>query len=494
MSPRSSLTFRFALTLMLAIGAGVIWGFLVAWIAMLVGQIISEPYQYRQFTVTINGTPYISHYTPDGYTYETLDGKPVPPGKEAEVIVQELDAAGLSVPHDPQWPISSLNWGQRMILFVDPGPPEIHWFFVHNGEIESGAGYFVGYHSKTKHRLGWFARQGFRHEVPPADEWFPVDGRRMQDRTAFPTLTQYYRFGIWQEYNRSADETFPLHVTHLISEGKLWRIDFREHTAKVAYAEKDLLSFARLSRAMDMPPENAKRYIPRPERFVALRLPDQVIVLDPRSEDRLTYQIPEMLRHLTFNFYELQNGQAIVTFSPRRDPEAEARLMEISQKGEVVSQAMIPRRPTRWYDRPVTISSILAVAIPAPIVAIFATPAPYAAEFLEAGEPSLVRVWLWGLRNTWPQLLLVFLVAVAAAAWVHRRQKRLGQPHPVFWTSFVFLGGLPGLIGYLVHRSWPVVEPCPNCLQPAPRDREACLHCGEEFPSPARQGIEVFAA
>jgi predicted amidophosphoribosyltransferase len=59
---------------------------------------------------------------------------------------------------------------------------------------------------------------------------------------------------------------------------------------------------------------------------------------------------------------------------------------------------------------------------------------------------------------------------------------------------FVLLGGIPALLGYLWHRRWPVLEPCPACGQVVPRDREQCARCGVEFPVPKRHGIEVFAA
>jgi hypothetical protein len=40
---------------------------------------------------------------------------------------------------------------------------------------------------------------------------------------------------------------------------------------------------------------------------------------------------------------------------------------------------------------------------------------------------------------------------------------------------------------------WPATECCVNCRKISPRDRDACLHCGTEFPPPALKGIEIFA-
>ena len=43
---------------------------------------------------------------------------------------------------------------------------------------------------------------------------------------------------------------------------------------------------------------------------------------------------------------------------------------------------------------------------------------------------------------------------------------------------------MPGWIGYRFGRRWPVIEPCPACGRPVPRDREVCAACHREFPLP----------
>jgi hypothetical protein len=97
------------------------------------------------------------------------------------------------------------------------------------------------------------------------------------------------------------------------------------------------------------------------------------------------------------------------------------------------------------------------------------------------------------LAILWPCLaaLLAIGAVCAIAAW--RRQKRFGLPHAAGWAVFAFLLGIPGWIAYRLHRAWPVVDECPACQQPSPRDREACTECGADFPPPALKGIEVFA-
>ena len=62
----------------------------------------------------------------------------------------------------------------------------------------------------------------------------------------------------------------------------------------------------------------------------------------------------------------------------------------------------------------------------------------------------------------------------------------------VAWAIFVFLFGLPGLVGYLVHRRWPFRAACPACHRLVPRDRSSCAACRAEFPTPQPKGIEVL--
>jgi hypothetical protein len=90
-------------------------------------------------------------------------------------------------------------------------------------------------------------------------------------------------------------------------------------------------------------------------------------------------------------------------------------------------------------------------------------------------------------------VLLSIVFSAPCALLCYRRHRRYSEREAVEWTFFVFLMGLPGLIGYLLHRRWPATEYCVNCRKNSPRDRDACLHCGTPFPTPAPKGIEIFA-
>jgi hypothetical protein len=92
-----------------------------------------------------------------------------------------------------------------------------------------------------------------------------------------------------------------------------------------------------------------------------------------------------------------------------------------------------------------------------------------------------------------PIFIATLLVAALFSVRCYRRQRRYSAHHTATWMVFVLLMGLPGLIGYLLHRSWPVTVRCPHCGAETPRDRDACLTCNTPFSPPAMKGIEVFA-
>ncbi len=106
------------------------------------------------------------------------------------------------------------------------------------------------------------------------------------------------------------------------------------------------------------------------------------------------------------------------------------------------------------------------------------------------------QVQLWDYDSI-VQFLPIFIATLLLAALFsvrcYRRQRCYSAHHTATWMLFVLLMGLPGLIGYLLHRRWPIMVRCPHCGVDTPRDRDACLNCNAEFPPPAMKGIEVFA-
>ena len=134
------------------------------------------------------------------------------------------------------------------------------------------------------------------------------------------------------------------------------------------------------------------------------------------------------------------------------------------------------------------------IMCPAPIAELFIILVAEPDMLVTMGfEPSYSVAVSRCVRNGWPVFLAISLLSAALAVMTYRRHKRFDLPYAGLWFVFVLIVGAPGYLGYLLHRPWPVREPCPSCREPAPRDREDCSECGEAFPPPARKGIEVLA-
>jgi hypothetical protein len=97
------------------------------------------------------------------------------------------------------------------------------------------------------------------------------------------------------------------------------------------------------------------------------------------------------------------------------------------------------------------------------------------------------------LCSYFPPLAALCVLALFLAIYAYRRENRFSRHGALAWAMFVFVWGVPGLAGYLLHRRWPTSETCHHCGKESPRDRDGCLHCAAAFPPPAMKRIEIFA-
>jgi len=494
MPQRSAIYRPLSLAAVLALGAGVLLALAVFWTGSIVSQFDRPEGVYRSFIVSGDGTPFMRTYDDSHVTCETLEGKALDP--ERRDRIPSLGQAMLPPPQPPAGPLFEVGWSSRIVLFADPGPPSLAWYFLHDGQAD-GAGYFAGFDVKTKRPIGYLGARGFRPDEPPADDWFPMDGRLMQAEAAFDTVG---RTGAWgsmvQHYRRFVrDERFPASAVFMLSGNRLLEVDFAKRSVRTILEGESLLGVNLFQQPAPFEINGEKTVIPRLKQYLAARSGDRVLVVDPQAGLQRAYILPEKIRRQRLHFCELDNRTGVALLMDARARAFGQELVLFDPAGKVLRQAAIPSQPGRLLDRPSTLAWGCAAAIPVPIVAPFVVPSGYVREYLWSGEvSSFARASGRALAQTWPQLLIVFLLSASMAWLCYRRQKRFALPHTARWVAFVFLGGVPGLIGYLLHRRWPPRVACPACAVPAPRDRDACAHCGAEFGPPARKGIEVVAA
>jgi hypothetical protein len=203
--------------------------------------------------------------------------------------------------------------------------------------------------------------------------------------------------------------------------------------------------------------------------------------------------LPGEIRHESDLSLVLSGSTAIVHTVRYVNGVSTYTLLWIDQQGDVLRRETVKLGQEQWWSNPRSEAIVASLALPAPAIVTPGIALVEPALDVGPGEaldyPTAVAR---SLAVTWPALLVLNAVGAGLAWLVYRRHRRLGQPWAGAWAVFVFLFGVPGLLGYLFHRSWPVRVACPRCAEVVPRDREVCLACGQQFPEPPRKGTEVL--
>jgi hypothetical protein len=131
-----------------------------------------------------------------------------------------------------------------------------------------------------------------------------------------------------------------------------------------------------------------------------------------------------------------------------------------------------------------------------PLIATFLLltwePLRLTAQHSHYGDAFFELMLEWLPRYAIP-LCTCFCVGIILAVYCYCRHRRYEERGAFAWAVFVLLLGVPGYVGYLLHRNWPTKEVCQHCGKTSPRDRDTCLHCHTAFPVPAMKGIEILA-
>jgi len=475
------------LTVGLALAWGVVWSSL--WIAVerQFADQTRKPTTYEQFLVRTDGTPAIntiSHANYNNQNLRSLDGQPLERWGQ-------LQSGNLPGPAQFDDRVLRTDWPSRIIRWDSDarGSPE-RWYLIDDARAQ-GHAWFEAFDTVTKQRIGYLGRRGFRTERLDAAEQFPFDSRLKN----VGSVTGWAYWGIANslpgDWKPEGVDRIPGWKLFLVSEGSLWEIDLRRRSVRTLLRDGGLISAAVVEQAN---PANSYPQGPLNQQ-VAARSADQLWLVNPRTGATRQFPLRGDLRDAFLEVYGLSDGVLLrATNQPDHYMQDSADLVWLDHEGKVVRERRVPV-PVQQ----IAFSSDLdwpRFATTAPIPVLLGLGA-FVIDPLDKAERGLAASYTDALagaldRWKWPMLLVASL-ALAAAAWCYRRHQSYGQPAAAAWAIFVLLLGLPGLLAYLAHRRWPVCLPCPACGQSVPRDRDACRACGQAFPPPPPNGIEVFA-
>jgi hypothetical protein len=453
------------LAVILAAGAGAAWA-AILWIIFGIAGNFFSPRSYEGLLVLPDGTPLIQTSSAAGTTYRTLDGKPA----DIADIEQQLNGAILLGREDTAR--HGVPWSKRIVR-LNGAQDATAWFFLHDGRSD-GRGYFEGYDKRTKFTTGYIGRKGFRNDVPPPEEQFPVDAGRMNRDLSLLEGRSY------SGYDKPG--LLPAWTVYLLADDGLVAVNLKSHKVSVVLEEPNVISCGVLTTMKTSSPQS----IATVRQTIAVRLPDRVVMLDASGKRVQSYALPEELRHIDLCWYELPDGKALVA-----DCDANKELYWLDATGRLTRHERTGLQPPWSIVR--IYKAIISVAAPCPglvtgVIVAHPWDRPDRPESMEYSVALGQAMAAW-----WPYLLAMWIASAMLAALGYRRQRRYGLPWTALWTTLVLLFGVPAYLGYLAHRSWPARLPCPNCGQLAPRDRACCAGCGREFPGPTPKGIEVFA-
>ena len=345
------------------------------------------------------------------------------------------------------------------------------WYMVVSDEDNRSA-YLVGYSGKTKMPIGYCGSNGFTPELPPKDSHFHLRSLSKQN-DAFTGI---------KAITKPPTGTYG-NVRLLLCEDRLFEISIPTQTLRVVPNIKSPLSGG------VMVSENGNRTV--------ISTKDQVIIFsdDDKKEDRYTLP-PDLQKSNVFTLCldKLKDGELIALTERGLKVQYISfdKSGKVSKKEDALLKTTLPKASNQESRAKIAIVSaaINSVGVTACILTAGVYRESKAGRSLKKFFNNIMKD---SSAEMWALIIPMFIVALLAAALCYRRQRKYAQPWTWAWMLFVFLGGLPAMVGYLFHRRWPVLEACPACGKRVPRDREHCAACGKPFPLPEKTGAEVFA-
>jgi hypothetical protein len=442
---------RFCIALILSTGFALVWGVLIGWLHEL-RSTVSGPQQgpgWQQLVLLPDGELAVERVASgreSQFTYSALSGEPI----LTPVDRSRLVAGGTLWPSPPEFRPGGPGLRQRVFVAASSGTE--HWYYVARQTGTKGRAYLVGYDTQTRRRIGYLARNGFQSDAPGSDDWLAVNAARTLGGTLFSAWYTDAHSGLRGGH------------FYLMSEGRLLRCDPATRSLVPAVERKDLVD------AAELPVTNwsTEAGVTVQSRPILLRTPNSVLVFDPTTETLQEYLLPEQCRERLIGFIPLDEQRAAVELwgASESGSTQQSDVYVINAGGEVLAThaAVLQHSDVTGGGRETML--LAAVAVPAPLASGLLTLA-FALENVWS-KPT----WSGTMRASWPGITLTVVVGIMAVIVTLRHLRRNRMPRGPLWPSFVFLFGLPGYVGYRLHRRFPQHDP---------------------LPPPERLGYEIFA-
>lgn len=460
----------FALALILAVGLAVPYLIAAIWVIEIYeswgrGK---QPWWSERLIVTSVGVPLIKAPHEGSIAFRMLNGTAASDALDPPEIQGAWLRAQLQAERRDDASSANAGWAKRVIGFSFDASSSNYWYFVVTSTGSNRRGYFVGFNKRSWMRAGFIGLDGFHSDPLSADREFPLAHPVSLYREPPIVATMLQTDGYTPIKGLSGGQHwigFARSLVYVNAIDRLLKVDLNEQTVKDALGTDDVTNLGRVVRQTT---SGGWLRTGREALLYAARSPDRVTVLDTSDQSYHEFRIPAELRHDDFVFYPLHDNTAIFDVSrgelrPNRDAR---ELTWATLEGSVLRTKAVELEFARNWEKWASQEFLQAViALPAPLV----TSALPCILDSSGGSASLLDRY----RVSLPAIGLSILIAVVAillAANLHRKYR---VPSSLPWLAFVFLLGLPGYIGYRLHRRWPIREQAP--------------------PAPVLTGVEIFA-
>lgn len=460
-------------------------------------QTVQDPFVPDNVVITKDGEPLISGSRAMwsggredyGIAYRDVNGASVP------VHVGEQHVPGVMLANYN--PPGDFNWPNRLLLYGVPTERETEiWYFVHDGKAD-GRGRFIGYRWESHDRIGYIGAAGFSESDPNYEDWFPTTPNLWMALEASLIATGGHgAFAVVEGATRRFGDTRP---TEVLVRGAtaVHLVDLRKRTVEKIYessAEPPLAisSNYTLDRPSGLPMR--KTYLRTPTRI--LKVGDdsiqQIIPESLRKEDELTYVRLDDDRSVLMTRRPEWSETSLKTYHTVYYVDKEGGITS-SREILLRTQPIEPPPPAvmaaYWF-----LSSPLALDSMAFVFAPFEAIIRWNKTYMGGVAEFTIDLSRNGVSMSIAFFLFAHLFPILGAVYVWRRSGRYGDSRfdRKMWTAFVYLTGVPGLVGYLLHRHWPVSEACVSCGGKTPVSEEHCPDCGRDRGAPELTGLEIF--
>lgn len=412
----------------------------------------------EQVRILTDGTPVIvrwSHPYWDSWTFFDQDRNLL----SENDLATSADGARLDPPRSGPRPRPFHRLSATGIMRIEHGlRGREDWWFI-SGDAPADRGYFVGYDVGAGQLAGYIGPAGFQREPIPPEKQFIIE----------PHILLHYGRVLIRD-GRGA--------VYVLSDSRLLFVDLERRRVR-RLTQSEVHSMAVVPTAESAMAGTA----PTTHNPLAVRTPTHVETYDfARGTLLETYPIPEGWEGDKFAFYLPEQGDALFARSVRDGlAQAEApgeirklriELVRVGPHGEQSRQGVVlQHRDSGEVVSPAFERNVITAAVPAPLTAAgFALGIePWASSTFT--DVSFGEALASSAAVTWPALLIVFVLAAGLTWLADRHQRAHYLPRSFGWLAFVFVLGLPGWLGYRLHRRWPIRE---------------------HAPPPNRTGIEVF--